>query len=52
MTVREFCRRIFEPESLDAKLAPTVGPSGEALLDVPAGPPFCIDRPARDPEPR
>jgi uncharacterized ferritin-like protein (DUF455 family) len=50
VTVREFCRRIVESGNLEVKLAPPVGPSGEALLDEPAGPPLCFDRPARDPE--
>ena len=50
MTVREFCRRILESGDLDAKLAPAGGPSCEALLDEPAGPPLYVDRPARDPE--
>ncbi len=50
MTVREFCRRILESGDLEAKLAPAVGPSGEALSDEPAGPPLCFDRPTRDPE--
>lgn len=50
MTVREFCRRILESGDLEAKLAPAVGPSGEALSDEPAGPPLSFDRPARDPE--
>ena len=50
MTVREFCQRIFESGNLEAKLAPPVGPSGEALADEPAGPALCFDRPARDPE--
>ena len=48
MTVREFCRRILESGNLEAKLAPPVGPSGEALPDEPAGPPLCFDRPVRD----
>jgi uncharacterized ferritin-like protein (DUF455 family) len=50
VTLREFCQRIFESGNLEAKLAPPVGPAGEALLDEPAGPPLCFDRPARDPE--
>jgi uncharacterized ferritin-like protein (DUF455 family) len=50
VTVREFCRRILESGDLEAKLAPAVGPSGEALSDESAGPPLCFDRPARDPE--
>jgi len=50
VTVREFCRRILQSGDLDAKLAPAVGPTGEALSDDPAGPPLQIDRAARDPE--
>jgi uncharacterized ferritin-like protein (DUF455 family) len=50
VTVREFCRRILESGNLDAKLTPPVGSSGEDLPDELAGPPLCIDRPARDPE--
>ncbi len=50
MTVREFCRRILETGNLEAKLALPVGPSGEPLLDEPAGPALCFDWPARDPE--
>jgi len=50
VTVRESCRRILESGNLEAKLAPLVGPSGEALSDEPAGPPLCFDRPVRDPE--
>jgi uncharacterized ferritin-like protein (DUF455 family) len=50
MTVREFCRKIFESGNLEVKLAPPVQPSGEALSDEPAGPPLYFDRPARDPE--
>jgi hypothetical protein len=50
VTVRESCRRILESGNLEAKLAPPVGSSGEALPDEPTGPPLCIDRPVRDPE--
>jgi uncharacterized ferritin-like protein (DUF455 family) len=50
VTVREFCRRILESGNLEVKLTPPVGPSGEALLDEPAGPALCFDRPVRDPE--
>jgi len=50
VTVREFCRRILESGSLEAKLAPPVGSSGEPLPDEPTGPRLCFDRPSRDPE--
>jgi uncharacterized ferritin-like protein (DUF455 family) len=50
VTLREFCRQILESGSLEVKLARPVAPSGEALLDEPAGPPLCIERPARDRE--
>jgi uncharacterized ferritin-like protein (DUF455 family) len=50
MTVREACQRIMESGSLEVKLAPLVGPAGEALLDVPSGPAVFLERPARDAE--
>jgi uncharacterized ferritin-like protein (DUF455 family) len=49
LTVRAFCRRVFESGNLAAKLAPPIGSPGEALLDQPAGPALYLDRPARDP---
>ncbi len=50
MTVREFARRILESGKLAVKLAPPVGPAGEALADAAPGPPLHFERPARDPE--
>jgi hypothetical protein len=50
VTLHAFCRQILESGNLEVKLTPPVGPSGEALLDEPAGPPLCIERPAREPE--
>jgi uncharacterized ferritin-like protein (DUF455 family) len=50
LTLSAFCRRVLESGNLEAKLAPPVGSSGEALLDQPAGPALCFDRPARDPD--
>jgi len=50
MTVREFARRVLESGKLELKLAPPVGPAGEALCDDAPGPPLYFERPARDPE--
>ena len=45
LTVRAFCRRILEVGDLDTKLEPPA----ERLSDESAGPPLCVDGPARDP---